>query len=110
MNKLSLIMLSALALAGCTGSNNKSSDGSFKEELSLTADSVEMEAIIKPGNIYFADPYIIVANTLASDGFNYAVFNKDLSYLYSFCPTGQDHPTASCRLSSITCPTANSWS
>jgi hypothetical protein len=79
----------ALALASCTGNNNKPADGTFKEELSLTADSVEMEAIIKPGNIYFADPYIIVTNTLASDGFNYAVFNKDLAYLYSFCPTGQ---------------------
>lgn len=66
-----------------------SNDVNFKEKVSLTADSAAIDVVIKPGNIYRADPYIIVSDASESVDNHFAVFDKDLKYLYSFCRYGQ---------------------
>ena len=60
----------------------------FKTEISLTADSVEMGVIIKAGNIYRAEPYIVVSDLEHADGMHFAVFDDSLRYMYSFCAYG----------------------
>lgn len=64
-------------------------DKGFKDTRCISADSAAMTVIIKPGNIYWSDPYIIVSNTATSCDRHFAVFNQQLEYLYSFCENGQ---------------------
>lgn len=62
---------------------------SFDSTKKLTADSVAIEEVMKLGNIYWADPYVVVSNVSPSAEFHFSVFDKDLKFLYNFCHVGQ---------------------
>lgn len=62
---------------------------SFLNEMNIKADSVNMGIIIKPGNIYRLDSFIIVSDVSSNPENHFHVFNKNLDYLYSFCGVGE---------------------
>lgn len=95
MNKIFGIIMLLVVISGCIGVKNHSEVDKtiFEKELSLEADSVSMEVIIKPGNIYYAEPYMIISDVESGDKMHFHVFNGHLDYLYSFCEYG-DGPEA----------------
>lgn len=80
-----ILMTGALS---CNKSSDNEGTPKFGQEITLSADSTEIDVIIKAGNIFRADPFIIVSDVAHADGMHFAVFNDSLRYLYSFCPYG----------------------
>lgn len=91
-NKLIISVLSSLFIIGCdhnrSDSVNETKDMAFKCQKTLAADSVEMDVIIKPGNIYWSDPYIVVSDVASNKTRHFAVFDRDLKFLYTFAGVG----------------------
>ncbi|MBD5307998.1 MAG: hypothetical protein HDS15_01780 [Bacteroides sp.] len=87
---LSLCSVCLLLTVACSrkDSGRSDPDATFMNEIKVSADSVEMSVVIKPGNIFRADPYIVVSDVEHANGLHFAVFNDSLRYLYSFCPYG----------------------
>lgn len=77
-----------LSVSSCTNTVQNDKQAIFSKEVTLNADSTEISIIIKAGNIFRADPYIVVSDVAHADGMHFAVFNDSLKYLYSFCPYG----------------------
>lgn len=71
----------------------------FESELSLKADSVQINSIIKPGNIYYVDPYILISDVAVNRTTHFFVFDRNLNFLYTFCNAGQGD--SECILPSI---------
>lgn len=91
MKKLhSAFVVAGVLLSVMFASCGKNADmpAGFNEEIALTADSIEISVVIKAGNIFRANPYIVVSDMEHADGMHFAVFNDSLRYLYSFCPYG----------------------
>lgn len=87
---LSFCFACLLLTVACGRKDDGKSDleAAFMNEIKVSADSVEMSVVIKPGNIFRADPYIVVSDVEHASGMHFAVFNDSLRYLYSFCPYG----------------------
>lgn len=96
MSKFKNFLLFTILLFLTIGCNHKSEgyspcskDVNFSKDISLKADSIKIEPIIKAGNIYYFDPYIIVSDVSSEVKRHFHVFDEKLSYLYSFCDYGQ---------------------
>lgn len=88
------LVVCVMLVCSCSQKGGKGyHEKNFTTEQSLTADSVEIGTIIKSGCIYTAGSYVVVSDVEASREFNFAVFDKDLKYLYSFSEYG-DGPEA----------------
>lgn len=75
---------------GCKHTDNKSNASiQFPDNITLSADSIGMDVVIKPGTIYDVDPFIVVSDVSETRKSHYAVFDKNLKYLYSFCDYGE---------------------
>ncbi|MCM1111007.1 MAG: hypothetical protein NC336_07365 [Clostridium sp.] len=82
-----IVMLGAL-LCSCSSTEQNDREILFERGISLSADSADIGVVIKPGNIYFVSPYIVVSDIGSTGNFHFAVFGQDLKYRYSFCRKG----------------------
>lgn len=87
-----LIIASIFAFASCSNNaSDKITDAkniSFLNEMNICADSVNIGQIIKPGNIYRQNQFIIVSDISSNPENHFHVFSNNLNYLYSFCSVG----------------------
>lgn len=86
--KFFIFLFFTLLFIECKKEKDKSFE-IFEKEINLKADSVNMSITLKAGNIYFSDPYIIVKNMSSTLGYHFAVYNRDLQFLYTFCNYGE---------------------
>lgn len=61
----------------------------FSNKVSLSVDSLRIEPVIKPGNIYLAGDYVVVSDVSGNADNHFAVFGDSMQYLYSFCVNGE---------------------
>ncbi|MDE6335544.1 MAG: hypothetical protein K2L34_03140, partial [Muribaculaceae bacterium] len=89
INKYSIFLfLLLIIVSGCKTERGSNDSKSFPTETDLKADSVNMDVAIKPGYIYWADPYIVVSDDFSNRDRHFCVFDRNLKYLYSFCDKG----------------------
>ena len=85
---LPLIVIS-LVLSGCGRKNDVlREDGEFPKTVALSSEERPMNVVIKAGSIYLCGDYVVVYDRYENAEFHYAVFNRGLEYLYSFCRKG----------------------
>lgn len=79
----------SLVFGGCNRKNDALGvDVEFPETLALSSEERPMNVVIKSGSIYLCGDYVVVYDRFENAEFHYAVFNRELEYLYSFCRKG----------------------
>lgn len=78
----------ATMFAGCGRSANGPGEKTFDRSESLASTLRPMDLVIKLSDISLCGDYVVVQDAFSGSDYNYAVFDHNLDYKYSFCRRG----------------------